>query len=327
MSGLDLTTKVKVLTLATKQTVLRVQSRGMQGPAGPQGPTGAMGPQGETGAAGVAGKDGTNGADGASAYEVAVNNGFVGTEGEWLASLQGPAGPAGVDGSDASVTTENIEAALGYTPADQGDVDKLRQYPPLPASGPATVYGHPFLGNLMGTRVLLTAVNSRIYYAIGYVAEPTRVADPRVNVQTGQAGATARAGICVWDPVAGAPGALLMDWGTADCGTSGFKTFSNGAAYVDLVPGQCYAIIFVSGGGAAVPFYYQSLSPVGVRALVEGVTVSNIVSFWSSTNGAAQHAGGFNDPPNVLADMNIEASVNQTGWRTLVYFGIVEPSP
>lgn len=34
MSGLDLTTKVKVLTLAPKQTLLRVQSRGMQGPTG-----------------------------------------------------------------------------------------------------------------------------------------------------------------------------------------------------------------------------------------------------------------------------------------------------
>lgn len=45
------------------------------------------------------------GADGASAYEVAVANGFVGTEAEWLESLVGPAGadgdtgPAGADGA------------------------------------------------------------------------------------------------------------------------------------------------------------------------------------------------------------------------------------
>ena len=33
------------------------------------------------------------GAEGASAYELAVANGFVGTEQEWLASLDGPPGP------------------------------------------------------------------------------------------------------------------------------------------------------------------------------------------------------------------------------------------
>lgn len=46
------------------------------------------------------------GADGASAYEVAVANGFVGTEVEWLASLEGPEGPqgpAGPPGADSTV--------------------------------------------------------------------------------------------------------------------------------------------------------------------------------------------------------------------------------
>lgn len=36
--------------------------------------------------------------DGLSAYEVAVENGFFGTEREWLASLQGEVGPAGPQG-------------------------------------------------------------------------------------------------------------------------------------------------------------------------------------------------------------------------------------
>lgn len=56
----------------------------IQGPAGPTGPTGATGPAG---------------ADGDSAYEIAVANGFVGTESQWLASLVGPQGPAGNDGA------------------------------------------------------------------------------------------------------------------------------------------------------------------------------------------------------------------------------------
>ena len=36
--------------------------------------------------------DGGDGLDGKSAYELAVSDGFVGTEVEWIASLVGPAG-------------------------------------------------------------------------------------------------------------------------------------------------------------------------------------------------------------------------------------------
>ena len=37
----------------------------------------------------------SQGVQGDSAYEVAVNNGFKGTETEWLTSLKGEQGPAG----------------------------------------------------------------------------------------------------------------------------------------------------------------------------------------------------------------------------------------
>lgn len=58
---------------------------GPQGPQGLQGPQGPQGPQGETG---PQGPQGETGPDGLSAYEIAVANGFVGTEAEWLASLE-----------------------------------------------------------------------------------------------------------------------------------------------------------------------------------------------------------------------------------------------
>ena len=51
-----------------------------------------MGPKGDTGPAGA------DGAPGLSAYEIAVQNGFVGTEADWLASL------VGAPGTNASVT-------------------------------------------------------------------------------------------------------------------------------------------------------------------------------------------------------------------------------
>lgn len=45
------------------------------------------------------GLTGLSGSNGASAYQVAVNNGFTGTEQDWLASLIGPTGNTGADGA------------------------------------------------------------------------------------------------------------------------------------------------------------------------------------------------------------------------------------
>ena len=70
--------------------------RGPQGERGPQGLKGDMGPAGPEGPQGLPGEAGL---DGKSAYEIAVENGFVGTEEEWLESLVGPEGPAGSIGS------------------------------------------------------------------------------------------------------------------------------------------------------------------------------------------------------------------------------------
>ncbi len=70
------------------------------GPRGPKGDKGDKGDKGETGDTGAHGPQGETGA-------------------------VGPQGPQGPAGSDASVTSENIEAALGYTPADDEDLTSL----------------------------------------------------------------------------------------------------------------------------------------------------------------------------------------------------------
>lgn len=67
---------------------------GLAGPTGPQGDAGPAGPQGEHG------QPGTYGIDGFSAFEIAVANGFTGTETEWLASLVGPQGEPGPEGPE-----------------------------------------------------------------------------------------------------------------------------------------------------------------------------------------------------------------------------------
>jgi hypothetical protein len=97
---------------------------GPDGPQGPQGPAGVDGPQGPQGPAGIDGPQGpagANGTNGQSAYDVAVTNGFVGTEAQWLTSLQGatgatgPQGPAGLDGAIGATGPQGPAGATGLT--------------------------------------------------------------------------------------------------------------------------------------------------------------------------------------------------------------------
>ena len=66
---------------------------------------------GRDGRDGTPGKDGENGRDGKSAYEVAVDNGFVGTEQEWLESLKGRDGVSGTSEA-VSMNFPNIKRML-----------------------------------------------------------------------------------------------------------------------------------------------------------------------------------------------------------------------
>ena len=70
--------------------------------AGPQGPAGAKG------------DDGADGANGLSAYQVAVANGFVGTEAAWLVSLKGEPGDDGVDGSPGAPGADGANGLSAY---------------------------------------------------------------------------------------------------------------------------------------------------------------------------------------------------------------------
>ena len=59
---------------------------------------------------------GENGIDGKSAYQLAVEKGFVGTEAEWVASLKGetgPIGPQGIQGEIGPIGPQGIQGKIG----------------------------------------------------------------------------------------------------------------------------------------------------------------------------------------------------------------------
>ena len=62
------------------------------------------------------GGSGPQGADGKSAYQIAVEHGFSGTEAEWLASLKGPigeTGPQGIQGPQGERGPAGADGAVG----------------------------------------------------------------------------------------------------------------------------------------------------------------------------------------------------------------------
>lgn len=84
----------------------------LKGRDGVDGINGVDGLNGTNGIDGINGTNGVDGADGLSAYEIAVNNGFVGTEEQWLESLSGGS-PAGVvQLSENIVATEDMQEGM-----------------------------------------------------------------------------------------------------------------------------------------------------------------------------------------------------------------------
>lgn len=111
-----LTDSTKWMVIVSKGDKGDKGEKGEQGPAGPKGDKGDTGDKGEKGDQGVPGPVGPKGdkgdgldystmtpeeianITGKSAYDVAVENGYQGTEAEWLVSLQGGKGEKGEKG-------------------------------------------------------------------------------------------------------------------------------------------------------------------------------------------------------------------------------------
>ena len=68
----------------------------------------------KTGQSGTNGEDGQDGQDGKSAYELAVDNGFVGSVEQWLASLKGQDGSNGTNGSNGQDGKDGEDGKSAY---------------------------------------------------------------------------------------------------------------------------------------------------------------------------------------------------------------------
>lgn len=105
---------------------------GEPGAAGHDGERGAEGQPGQKGDVGDMGPAGRDGAPGKSAYDIAVEKGYPGTELEWLASFRGKDGAAGRDGTNGRDGRDGKDGAAGRDAAqiDYLDgIDETRSYP------------------------------------------------------------------------------------------------------------------------------------------------------------------------------------------------------
>lgn len=116
-----------------------IETPNLIGPPGTPGADGQDGADGRDGTDGQNGSDGRDGADGQdglpgeSAYEIAVRNGFLGSETEWLETLQGETPVIGengnwfIGGEDTGLPSRGKQGEQG-TPGEKGDPGEAGGY-------------------------------------------------------------------------------------------------------------------------------------------------------------------------------------------------------
>lgn len=93
-----------------------------------RGATGATGPRGYKGEQGEKGEKGNTGSNGKSAYDIAVENGFKGSETEWLESLKGADGASAEKGEDGK-SAYDIWLEQGNTGTEADFLESLKGPP------------------------------------------------------------------------------------------------------------------------------------------------------------------------------------------------------
>jgi integrin beta 8 len=112
---MNVSTTQKLVTVSEDLKNITIASAGVQGLSAYQVAVvnGFVGTEVEWLATFGAGGSGTIGADGLSAYQVATANGYVGTESQWLLSLVGAQGVQGIQGLAGANGAQGIQGATG----------------------------------------------------------------------------------------------------------------------------------------------------------------------------------------------------------------------
>jgi hypothetical protein len=131
---------------------------------------GSPGPQGERGERGLQGNPGENGLAGASAYQIAVGNGFSGSEAQWIASLVGPKGDKGDTGNAGSpgltgASAYQIAISNGFSGSETEWLESLKAsqtsgtYTPVLSGTGLTVTNNQATGHY-------TVINNIVFFRI-----------------------------------------------------------------------------------------------------------------------------------------------------------------
>lgn len=150
IAGATDTYRINYTDGTTSTYTVKNGNNGEQGPKGDAGEQGPKGDPGEQGPKGDKGDTGEVGNDGLSAYEIAVKNGYIGTEPEWLSSLKGDTGEIGATGP------QGIQG-------EKGDVGEQGPQGIQGEQGPQGEKGDPATAKIIETTLLSTDWNEKQY--------------------------------------------------------------------------------------------------------------------------------------------------------------------
>lgn len=297
---------------------------------GPPGATGPAGPAGATGATGPAGPTGAAGADGNSAYQVALDNGFSGTEEEWLESLIGPAGAQGATGAQGPQPPLG-DAGDGPTVALKSDDPTTinARTPTLHASSHATAGSDPIAPGAIGAYTSaagaaldgrVTAVESGRLEKASNLSDLTDPEDARANLGLGDA--------AVLD-VGTSPGSVAAG---DDSRITGALPASGGTITGNLnVTTHALGQNFPAAHGLTAWAYDPALAvnstevSNGVLYLVRLNVAANAsvtkVYWWAGNSGSGPVSGQnliglYGSDGTLLASTNVDSAISSAGLKT-----------
>ena len=225
---------------------------------------------------GPAGSNGTNGADGSSAYEIAVANGFVGSEAQWLTSLVGATGAQGPIGLTGATGATGSQGPIGLT----GPAGATGPQGPQGPAGTGS-FTH-YIGEEFGGGVVFHLWKDASGVEHGLIVDKTDLSTSQVwsNINGTLIGASAQSS---WD------------------GLSNSNAIAGQAGHT----GSAAALCLNSTNGGQSDWYLPSIDELSLLwhsrfnvnkslSAIGGATVLPISAFyWSSTEYVGNYAWGF----------------------------------